>query len=97
MEKLTILDELELDEISMVLIDSWATLQSAKNGRALFQVPGGLLVFNLSDPTTPFAQAFFATRGWPNKFHVTDDLVMFAAGRYGIYQFGLDKFNLISE
>ena len=33
--------------IARTPVDSWATLKDARAGRALFQVPGGLLVFNL--------------------------------------------------
>ena len=77
-------------------IDTWATLKSAISGRALFTIPGGLLVVNLDDITAPFAQAYFPTKGWPQAFEVTDTDVYFAAGPYGVFSFDLDEFNLLT-
>jgi hypothetical protein len=96
--QLTVLDAVHdsLRVLSNVDIDTWATLQEATDGRALFQVPGGLLVFNLEEVETPFPQAYFATRGWPRDIHVEGDQILFAAGRYGIYSFDMDAFNLLS-
>jgi hypothetical protein len=51
---------------------------------------------NLDNPAAPFAQAFFATRGWPREINIEGRQIIFAAGRYGIYAFGLDTFNLLS-
>ncbi len=85
-----------LTELSEVEVDSWATLRTVTAQRALFQVPGGLLVLNLEDPAQPSPQAFFATPGWPSAMLVDGDQVMFPAGRYGIYEFGLDTFNLLT-
>ncbi|WP_428262477.1 beta-propeller domain-containing protein [Haliangium sp.] len=84
-----------LATLSEVDVDAWANLRQVASGRALFQVPGGLLVFNLEDAEAPSAQAYFATPGWPSDFVVEDGRVLFAAGRYGIYDFGLDTFNLL--
>ncbi len=81
--------------LAEVEADSWAQLRDARSGRALFQVPGGLLVFNLDDPTAPYPQAFFATRGWPRDILVEGRQIIFAAGRYGIYAFDLDTVNLL--
>jgi hypothetical protein len=98
-ENLTILD-VEGDDfpiLSTFEVDNWASLQGVEEGRALFSVPGGLLVVNVVDPTEPFAQAYFSTLGWPTKILINAGEIMFAAGRYGIYSFGLDVFNLLSE
>ena len=85
----------DFDVLAEVEVDSWAQLRDARSGRALFQVPGGLLVFNLDDPTAPYPQAFFATRGWPRDILVEGRQIIFAAGRYGIYAFDLDTVNLL--
>ena len=81
-------------EVSSTQIDDWASLKDARQGRALYQVPGGLLVVNLDDPTNPYAQAYFPTRGWPQDLTVHDGAVYFSAGRYGLYTFGLDESNI---
>ena len=73
-----------------------AELEVALPGRALFKVPGALLVFNLDEATAPFPQAYFPTLGWPSEILVEGRDILFAAGRYGIYEFNLDEFNLIS-
>lgn len=94
--RLTVLDaDGAMDALSTTLVDSWATLKDARAGRALFQVPGGLLVLNLDDASAPSPQAFFALRGWPSRIHVQGDDVVVPAGRYGVYRFGLDDFNLL--
>lgn len=93
--KMTVLDGETLDPASTINVDSWATLTDARAGRALFQVPGGMLVVNVEDAEAPYAQAYFPTIGWPSKITVEDDAFMFAAGRYGIYRFGLNIYNLL--
>jgi hypothetical protein len=93
---LSVLDSAgDLDLLSDVVVDSWATLKDGQAGRALFQVPGGLLVMNLSDATNPYAQAFFALRGWPSRIRTAGDDLLVPAGRYGVYRFDLDTFNLL--
>ncbi len=79
---------------AQVEVDGWATLQSAKPGRALFQVPGGMLVMNTAFPTAPFAQAFFPVHGWPSSVEVQGDDIFVAAGPFGLYRFDSDTFNL---
>lgn len=96
MQTLTILDASTLAVQASEPIDSWAELQSAKDGRALFSVPGGLLVVNLDNPAAPYAQAWFATQAWPWNIRVEDGVIRFAAGRYGIYEFDVDTFNLLA-
>ena len=92
---LTIFDaSRNLRRVSTVEVDTWAALQEVKDGRALFSVPGGLLVMNLDDPRQPYAQGYFPTNGWPRGITVEGDDIFFAAGRYGIQRFGLDEFNL---
>ncbi|MDH4283472.1 MAG: hypothetical protein OEV36_12510, partial [Myxococcales bacterium] len=93
--RLRILDQTNLGQLSDVEIDSWATLEQAVSGRALFQVPGGLLLVSLSDATSPAAQAYFPTLGWPSEVLFEGDEILFAAGPYGIYRFDATETNLI--
>ncbi len=95
--KLSVLDAESntFDELSQTSIDDWATLRDAVAGRALFAVPGGMLVVNLDDPQEPYAQAYFPLRGWPSQVVVDGREVFLPAGRYGLYRFGLDDFNLL--
>lgn len=76
-------------------VDSWATFVDAQAGKAIFSVSGGLLLFNVANPSAPFAQAYFATDSWYTPELVIDsgEIVM-AAGPYGIYRFDTDAFNL---
>lgn len=75
-------------------VDDWASLKAAVNGKALFTVPGGMLVVNVSDATNPHAQAYFPLRGWPRDLDVDGDTVYFAAGPFGLYTFDADTYNL---
>ena len=95
-QKLTILDatSTQLGQLASTPVDSWATLRDARAGRALFQVPGGLLVFNIARPNAPWPQAYFATKGWPSDIVIDGRKIVFAAGRYGVYEFDLDATNL---
>ncbi len=93
-QSMTLLDAAKLTVESAVEVDDWALLRDARAGRALFQVPGGLLVFNLDDASRPYPQAYFPTLGWPRDILVDDREILFAAGRYGIHVFDLDAFNL---
>ena len=94
MQKLSIFDA-ALNPLSTVDVDAWATLGGAKDGRALFQVPGGLLVVNLDAPTYPYPQSYFPTATWPQKLEIAGDRAYFAAGRFGIYDFDLNTYNLL--
>lgn len=89
------LDDAAFSVLSETSIDSWAGLANAVAGRALFTVPGGLLVVNLDDATLPYAQAYFPLNGWSDTFSLTGRDVLFAAGRFGLYKFGIDTFNLL--
>lgn len=96
-QQLAILDaQGDLNLLAEVDVDLWATLQDAREGRALFQVPGGLLVMNVRDAAQPYPQAYFPTLGWPRKLVVEGQDAMFAAGRYGLYRFDLGTFNLLA-
>ena len=90
------LDSDDLAVLSESEVDRWASLREARLGRALFSVPGGLLVLNTSNPSRPFAQAYFPTMGWPTRILAHDRDIFMAAGRYGMYRFSLDSFNLLS-
>ncbi len=83
-----------LDELSSLDVDSWSALREARDGRALFAVPGGVLVVNLDDPARPFAQAFFPSLGWYQDMTVDGDAMYIAGGPYGMFAFDLDEFNL---
>lgn len=93
--KLSVLDTSDLSEASAVDVDRWAELTAAMDGRALFTVPGGVLVMNLENAAQPWPQAYFATTGWPRSMLVDEGYVMLAADRYGIYRFDLDETNLL--
>ena len=86
-----------MPERSEIEVDRWARLRDARVGRALFLVPGGLLVLNIDDATSPYAQAYFPTQGWSQHIVVDANDIFFAAGRYGMYKFGLDETNLSSN
>lgn len=98
MVDLSILDlnDANLKELSRVDIDHWATLYGAVDGKALFQVPGGMLVVNVSDAANAHAQAYFALRGWPQDFALDGDTILFAAGPFGLYSFDTDDYNLLA-
>lgn len=96
MQTLTVFDAQTLEVLSESEIDSWATLTAAQAGRALFSVPGGLLVFNLDNPASPYPQAYFATQAWPWNIRVEDGIIRFAGGNYGIYEFDINTFNLLA-
>ncbi len=95
-ETLSVLDA-ESDELELlgeVEVDSWAWLREATAGRALYEVPGGMLVVNLDQPAQPYAQAYFPTLGWPQRLELAGDALIIPAGRYGIYRFDLNENNL---
>lgn len=96
-QELTILADHNLQHFGTYEVDEWANLRTATSGRALFSVGGGVLVVNTEHPRNPYAQAFFPVRGWPSKFNLLSDRLIFAAGRYGLYDFDLGFFNLFSE
>jgi hypothetical protein len=91
------LDAATFDRLDTFEVDRWATLRDAIGGRALFSVPGGLLVVNTTNPSSPFAQAYFPVNGWPRAFVLDGRDVYMASGRYGIYTFGFDSFNLLTN
>ncbi len=53
------------------------------------------MVYHVGNPEFPFAQAFYPTRGWPRRIELDDDRFVVPAGRYGVYAFPLDEFNLL--
>jgi hypothetical protein len=93
-QQVTVLSARSLGVISTTDVDSWATLQAAVAGRALFGVPGGMLVMNLDDAAAPYAQAYFPMGGWPYRVVQAGRDVYFPAGRFGIVRFDLDEINL---
>ncbi len=95
--KLSILNAESLELNGEADVDNWATFRKAVNGRALYSLSGGLLVFNVEDAAKPFAQAYFPTVSWPNEFYFDGDEIMFAGGPYGIHRFDADTFNLLTK
>ncbi len=95
-QKLTIMSVAteSLSVLAETDVDIWAQLQDVRDGRALFQVPGGLLVMNLDEPSEPEVQSYFPTRGWPRSISLHNGQAYFAAGRYGLYRFDLNTFNI---
>lgn len=77
-----------------VEVSDWADLRDAVAGRAVFDVPGGLLVFNLDQPAAPWPQAYFALRGWPQGLRIEGRRLYVPAGPFGIYELDLDGGNL---
>jgi hypothetical protein len=98
-EKLSILDTsgASFPILASVDVDQWASLRDAKLGRALFSVPGGLLVVNVQTATAPYAQAYFPVQGWPTRTVVANGDVYMPAGSYGMYRFDIDEFNLLAR
>ncbi len=86
-----------LEELAVMEVDEWASLRASLQGRALFSVPGGMLVVNLDDVSQPYAQAYFPLQGWPSANKIHDRTVYVPAGRHGLYTFGLDAFNLLTR
>ena len=84
----------DFEELSTVPIDDWAHLQGGIPGKALFTVPGGMLVVNIADAANPHAQAYFALRGWPQQLEVEGTDIYFAAGPFGMYAFDSTEYNL---
>ena len=95
--KLSLLDDQSLETVGEADVDSWATFKSAKQGRALYQVSGGLLVLNVEDAAHPKAQAYFPTMGWPSDILFDGQSILFAAGQYGVYRFDASVFNLLMK
>jgi hypothetical protein len=95
---LSILGSEALDVQGAADVDAWATFVDAIEGKAIFSVSGGLLLFDVSDPEEPVAQAYYATDSWYTPELVTGggEIVM-AAGPYGIYRFDADAYNLRSR
>lgn len=93
---LSVLSADTLSELSAVPVHRWATLRAALASRAVFQVPGGLLVMNLETPAKPFPQAWFATSAWPTELVPHGDTLLFAGGRYGVYRLDLKAFQLFA-
>jgi hypothetical protein len=94
-DTLSVLDAAgSLGELSALAVDSWAGLRDAQAGRALFWVPGGVLVVNLDDPTRPFAQAYFPSLSWYQDMVVSGDSMFLAGGPYGMMRFDLNEVNI---
>jgi hypothetical protein len=92
---LSILNEGDLAVAGATEIDNWASFATAKDGKALFNVSGGVLVVNVEDPAAPVAQAYFASEGyWQGKLLLDRGEILMAAGPYGIHRFDSDTYNL---
>jgi hypothetical protein len=94
--RLSILADSDLAIAGETDVDSWASLMTAKAGRAIYTVSGGILVVNVAEPERPFAQAYFPTNGWSSELLLDGDDILFASGPYGIHRFNADVFNLLT-
>jgi hypothetical protein len=94
--KLSILNDQDLSVLGEAELDSWASFRDAKQGRALYSVPGGLLVIDVNDAAKPKAQAYFPVAGWPTDIVFDGESILFAAGSYGIYRLDANVFNLLT-
>ena len=79
----------EMRILSEFETDSWSTLEEITRDRALFTVPGGLLMVNTADLYSPVPDAFFPLRGWSHNLVIHADTVWIPSGLYGIYRAGL--------
>ena len=87
------LEDLELEGQSES--DRWANLVDVHEGKAIFQVGGGVLLMNIEDPNSIQAQAFFPLRSWGSRLQVDGDTLYATAGRFGIYSLSLDAYNIL--
>lgn len=92
---LTILDAETLEETGRIEHQYDEVIAQVLHGRALFVVPGGMLVMNIENPALPTVQAFLPARDWWIHTTVRDESLIFAAGPYGIYELDLDTVNLL--
>jgi hypothetical protein len=98
MMDLSIFAASDLEPRSTTPIDAWASLNAVVDGKALFQVPGGILTVNVVRPEAPRAQAYFPLNGWPSRLVPTaDGELLVPAGRYGVYRLDLDSTNLLAR
>ncbi|MDH5492716.1 MAG: beta-propeller domain-containing protein, partial [Myxococcales bacterium] len=93
--QLSILDGASLELLGQAPLAGWAQLAGAIPGRALLQVPGGLMLVDLVDPSAPEMQAYFPIMGWPAEILFSAEEISFAAGPYGIYRFDPSTRNLL--
>jgi hypothetical protein len=96
MQTLSIFTAAALEPRSSTPIDTWASLNAVVDGKALFQVPGGVLTVDVTQPESPRAKAYFPLNGWPSRLVPTaDGRLLVPAGRYGLYSLDLDTTNLL--
>jgi len=86
-------DSADLELLSETTVEAFASALGSIPGRALFQVPGGVLVLNLDDPSAPLRQAFFATPTPVDRIALDGRAALAAEGRFGIQLFDLDTAN----
>ena len=84
-----------LDILGESMSDAWSNLLTVNSGRGFFQVGGGILLMDISDPTAIAPQAFFPIRSWTPNLTIEGDSIFAAAGRYGVYTLSMDTFNLL--
>lgn len=94
-QSLTILEGSQLEARTTVELPSWAWLREAISGRALLQVSGGLLLYDLGERGRAAApMAFLPTLGWPEQILRDGASLVIPAGRFGIHELPLDAANL---
>ena len=95
LNRISIFDLSEQSLLGEAASDRWSNLVTVRNGRGVFNVGGGVLMMDLSDPEQISAQGFFPIRGWSPHFTVEGDEIFAAAGRFGVYKLPLNSSNLL--
>ena len=95
LDRISVFNLSDLDLLGEAVSDSWSTLISVSAGKGVFKVGGGVLLMDLTDPTSIEPQAFFPIRGWRPRITIEGDSIYAAAGRYGVYTLPLNSFNLL--
>ena len=95
LDRVAIFNLNNLDLLGEATSDGWSTLVGVNAGKGIFQVGGGVLLMDLSDPTAISPQAFFPIRGWNPRLTLEGESIYAAAGRYGFYTLPLHSSNLL--
>jgi hypothetical protein len=95
LDKLTVLGTDGLSQLGEMEVDIGSELTQAIDGRALFSVPGGMLVVNARDPAAPYAQAFFPYSGWNRRVSYDGARILVASGPYGLFRLDATTENLL--
>ncbi|MBI2390835.1 MAG: hypothetical protein HYV09_14690, partial [Deltaproteobacteria bacterium] len=70
----------------------WASLVQATLHKLLLEIPGGLLMVDMTNPARPEARAFF--RFWQGNVLFDGGEILVPAGRWGVHQLPVGGANL---